>query len=230
MNEADAALMDRLGHRFRDRHLLEEALTHPSSLGRGRLDTYERLEFLGDRVLGLALAELLMTRFPSESEGALARRFAVLAQRDTLAGVARQLALGPHLRLAPAEEGTGGRDNPTNLADALEALIGALHLDGGFPVARALVARFWEPLLEHDLEPPQDPKTALQEWAQGRGLPLPSYRETGREGPPHEPIFTIEAEVRTEPPLSATASGRSKRLAERAAAETLLQQLKERGS
>lgn len=228
MNEADDALMDRLGHRFRDQGLFEEALTHPSSLGRDRLDTYERLEFLGDRVLGLALAELLMTRFPSESEGALARRFAVLAQRDTLAGVARQIDLGPHLRLAPAEEATGGRDNPTNLADALEALIGALHLDGGFAVARRLIARFWEPLLELDLEPPQDPKTALQEWAQARGLPLPGYREVAREGPPHEPIFTIEAEVRTDPPMHASASGRSKRLAERAAAANLLVILKER--
>ncbi len=213
-------LSDRLGHVFADAALLEEALTHPSAVSRERQRSYERLEFLGDRVLGLVLAELLFARFPDEPEGALAKRFAVLAQRETLTEVALSLSLGPELTLAASEEMSGGRDNPTTLGDALEALIGALYLDGGLAPAARLIRHFWEPLLEREVEPPQDAKTALQEWAQARGLALPRYREIERSGPPHEPVFTIEVGLAGLPPAIGT--GRSKRSAEREAAEMLL--------
>lgn len=223
--EGLSSLSERLGHAFADPALLQEALTHPSAVqGRERARSYERLEFLGDRVLALVLAELLFTRFPQEPEGALAKRLAVLAQRETLAEIALVLDLGPALRLAPSEEAGGGRGNPTALGDALEAILGALYLDGGKPAAEQLIRRFWEPFLEGAAEPPQDPKTALQEWAQARGLPLPCYREVERSGPPHDPLFTIEVSVAGEPP--AGAMGRSKRAAERAAAEALLAQVR----
>jgi ribonuclease-3 len=144
----------------------------------------------------------------------------VLAQRETLAEIALDIELGPYLILASSEETSGGRANPSAQGDALEALLGAVYLDGGMAPAEALIRRLWEPLLESAPEPPQDPKTGLQEWAQARGLALPRYREVGRSGPPHEPLFTIEVSVTGHEP--ATAPGRSKRAAERAAAEVLL--------
>lgn len=219
-DQAFSELMRRLGYRFASTALLLEALTHPSAVGRELARSYERLEFLGDRVLALVLAEMLYARFPNEPEGSLAKRLSVLAQRETLTEVALELELGQDLILAASEEMGGGRANPTTLGDALEALLGAIYLDGGKAPAEQLIRRFWEPLLERAAEPPQDPKTALQEWAQARGLPLPRYRETGRSGPPHEPTFTIEVSVTGHEP--AAAEGRSKRAAERAAAEVLL--------
>lgn len=219
-DDALPELMRRLGHRFVSPALLLEALTHPSAVGRERPRSYERLEFLGDRVLALVLAEMLYDHFPNEAEGPLAKRLSVLAQRETLTEIALELDLGRDLILATSEEMSGGRANPTALGDALEALLGAVYLDGGMAPAAALVRRLWEPLLELAPEPPQDPKTGLQEWAQARGLPLPRYREVGRSGPPHEPLFTIEVSVTGHEPASAT--GRSKRAAERAAAEQLL--------
>ncbi len=208
-----------LGHRFATPGLLRRGLTHPSAAARPG-DSYERLEFLGDRVLGLLVAELLWRRFPDESEGHMARRHAALVRRETLAEVARRIGLGEHLILARAEREAGEADNPALLADACEAVIAALYLDGGLEAARAFVEPSWTPLLEADLKPPQDAKTALQEWAQGRGLPLPVYRETRREGPPHEPVFTVEVFVEGRDPAEGV--GRSKRLAEQAAAERLL--------
>jgi len=222
-DDALPEVMQRLGHRFASPALLAEALTHPSVAGRERPRNYERLEFLGDRVLALVLAEMLYARFPAEAEGALAKRLAVLAQRETLAEVALEIGLGADLTLAGSEDMSGGRSNPTTLGDALEAVLGAIYLDGGMAPAEALIHRFWEPLLERAAEPPQDPKTALQEWAQARGLALPRYREVGRSGPPHEPLFTIEVSVAGQQP--ATAAGRSKRSAERAAAELLLERV-----
>jgi ribonuclease-3 len=219
-DDALSELMQRLGHRFASLALLLEALTHPSAVGRERPRSYERLEFLGDRVLALVLAEMLYDRFPNEAEGPLAKRLSVLAQRETLTEIALELDLGRDLILAISEDMSGGRANPTALGDALEALLGAVYLDGGMAPAAALVRRLWEPLLELAPEPPQDPKTGLQEWAQARGLPLPRYREVGRSGPPHEPLFTIEVSVVGHEPASA--AGRSKRAAERAAAEQLL--------
>jgi ribonuclease-3 len=217
-------LARRLSHRFKQPRLLREALTHPSAAD-GPTQSYERLEFLGDRVLALIVAALLLERFPEEAEGALARRLSALVRRETLAKVAGDLALGGYLVLAKSEQDAGASANPALLANACEALIGALYLDGGLAAAQAFVLPLWTPLLEAEQTPPQDAKTALQEWAQGRGLALPDYREVHREGPPHEPVFTVEVSIVGQPP--ARGEGRSKRLAEQAAAGRLLAKLGE---
>lgn len=215
-----------LGHAFARPELLTQALTHPS-MQQGRRsktsDPYERLEFLGDRVLGLVVAEMLFNRFPNEAEGALARRHAALVRREAVARVAGEIGLDIHLVLAKGEDDAGGRANPGILADACEAVIGALYADAGFAVAASFVRSRWEPMMEEALAPPKDAKTGLQEWAQGRGLPLPLYRVLGQEGPPHEPIFLIEVSV--EGVGSAVGRGASKRVAEQAAAGTLLEQV-----
>ena len=229
-NEAPPALADlsrRLGHAFAEPGLLYQALTHSSAAGSvGEVArSYERLEFLGDRVLGLIVADMLLDRFPGEPEGALARRHAFLVSREALAEVARALDLGAFLRVSRGEDEGGGRTKPALLADVCEALIGALYRDGGLQVARAFVAPHWSPLLDQDRTPPRDAKTGLQEWAQGRGLPLPAYREVAREGPAHDPRFTVAVTVGDLPP--AKGSGRSKRLAEQAAARQLLARLTE---
>ena len=217
------ALAGRLGHGFARPAVLEQALTHASAAQDSGGETYERLEFLGDRVLALIVADLLLERFPQEAEGPLAQRLADLVRRETLARVAQSIGLGAHLRLAKASDAGGERENPAILADACEAVIGALFLDGGLAAARGFVEPAWRPLLEEAQRPPQDAKTALQEWAQGRGLPLPEYRETERSGPDHEPVFTIEVSL---PKLGGeTGQGRSKRQAEQAAAERLLARL-----
>ncbi len=215
-------LASRLCHRFKRKRLLREALTHPSAAG-DPTQSYERLEFLGDRVLALIISDLLLGRFPEEAEGALARRLSALVRRETLAKVALGIDLGDHLILAKSEKEAGASENPALLANACEAIIGALYLDGGLAAARDFVLPLWTPLLEAEPTPPQDAKTALQEWAQGRGLALPEYREVRREGPPHEPVFTVEVSVTGQP--SARGEGRSKRLAEQAAAAHLLAEL-----
>jgi ribonuclease-3 len=227
--DSPQALARRIGHDFADPELLCQALTHSSVAGTDKRQgiSYERLEFLGDRVLGLIVADLLLARFPDEPEGALARRHAFLVSREALAEVARELGLGAFLRLSKGEAEGGGRHNPTMLADVCEALIGALYRDAGLEAARAFVAPRWEPLVRQDRTPPQDSKTALQEWAQGRGLPLPGYRELARSGPPHEPEFTVAAEVAGYPEAHGT--GRSKRLAEQDAATRLLERLQGEG-
>jgi ribonuclease-3 len=233
--ELAGALADTFGHRFVDPDLLREALTHPSASAPGagkpsrarpaaRQRGYERLEFLGDRVLGLVVADLLYNAFPQEAEGALAKRLAVLARKDTLASVATAAGLGAHLVLSKAEAQAGGRQNPTLLSDACEAVIGALYLDGGLAAAAGFIRRYWQPLMAAEARPPQDAKTALQEWAQGQGLPLPVYRTVRTEGPPHEPLFAVEVEVEGRPPV--TGAGRTKRAAEQAAAGTLLDRVK----
>lgn len=222
---AIAMLSERLGHRFARPELLALALTH-SSLSKARRDrheTNERLEFLGDRVLGLVVAEILIARFPTESEGDLAYRHAGLVRRDALAQVARSVGLGAFMRMSRGEDDGGGRDNPGLLADCCEAVIAALYLDGGFAVARRFIRDQWADMVEERRDPPKDDKTRLQEWAQGRGLPLPGYREVGREGPAHAPQFTIEVTVEGEAP--ARGSGASKRMAEQAAAQALLERL-----
>lgn len=218
-----AGLETSLGHVFSDKSLLLDALTHPSLAGvkggRG-VGTYERLEFLGDRVLGLIVAEMLYLTFPKEDEGALARRFAELVRRESIARISAAIGLGRHLRLAASEAGAGGRDNPALLADAGEAVIAALYLDGGLEAARRFVEPAWRPLMAEEISPPQDAKTALQEWAQGQGLALPAYTLLSTAGPAHEPRF--EVEVRVERHGKATGSGRSKRTAEQAAAAAIL--------
>lgn len=213
-----------LNYRFRDASLLADALTHPSRRAGGKVSAYERLEFLGDRVLGLVIAEVLLRHFPDEPEGDLARRHAALVRAETCAMVAQQWELQKHLQAASSEFTDGEITNTSTLSDAAEALIGAVYLDSDFVTVQAIVARFWAPLLNADLAPPQEPKTALQEWAQGRGLPLPEYREVSRTGPDHAPEFMIEVSVKGQPPQQA--SGTSRRAAEKAAAEKLLAAIK----
>jgi ribonuclease III len=229
---AEAARL--LGHDFARPALLAEALTHPSALpvgqkGRQRAwraaapRDYERLEFLGDRVLGLGVADLLWHRFEAEPEGPLTRRYSQLVRRETLAAVAIEIGLDRVIQLSPAETASGAARNPTILADVLEAVIAAIYLDGGFNAAFAFVERWWGPRLADMERPPRDPKTLLQEWAQGRGLPLPEYRLTGTNGPDHALQFTIAVRVAGHDEASATAS--SKRAAETAAAGALLERL-----
>lgn len=217
-----AALEHALGHRFADRRLLELALTHASA-GTGRLDDNQRLEFLGDRVLSLIVADLLYRRFPREEEGAMARRHAALVRQEALAEVARRIGIDRHLRTAGPEGSKRPREGAGALADACEAVIAALYLDGGLEAACRFVAQAWEPLIAADRKPPRDPKTALQEWAQARGEPLPRYAIVAREGPDHEPLFTITVTLKDG--RQATATGASKRAAEAAAAATLLGQI-----
>jgi len=223
---AAQALAAALGHDFRQPDLLREALIHPSVAPERRGGArfgYQRLEFLGDRVLGLVIAEWLLERYPDEPEGALARRLVSLVRAETLADIAATLGLGRFLTMSVSEAETGGRDNTATLADACEAVIGALFLDGGLDAARAFIRRHWDRYVARNLRPPQDPKTALQEWAQGRGLPLPRYEIVSRAGPDHGPTFEIRAVVSGLPP--ATAFGTSKRVAEKEAAARLLADL-----
>lgn len=219
------SLEARLGYRFKDIGLLALALTHSSTRGgRGApTPSNERLEFLGDRVLGLVVAELLYRRFGEEPEGDLARRHAVLVSRPSLSAVGARLQLGRCIAVSRGERAAGGTGAANILADTCEAVIGAMYLDGGLAPAAAFVAAQWSDLIDDASSPPKDPKTGLQEWAQGRGLSLPVYREVERHGPAHAPAFVIEVSL---PGVdSVTAVGSSKRLAEQAAAEQLLERL-----
>ena len=213
-----------LGHRFSRPELLREALTHRSALQiRSRRGvSNERLEFVGDRVLGLLVAEWLAERFPDEQEGDLGRRLAHLVSQPVLAEVADAIGLGAALSAAPGEVRAGVKRRATVLADALEAALGALFLDGGLDKAREFVRRAWDGAMRAQLAPPKDAKTALQEWSQARGLDLPSYVVASREGPPHAPAFVITVSVG-----GSTGTGRAgtKRAAEQAAATDLLRML-----
>ncbi len=216
----------RLGHDLATPQLLQDALTHPSLAGfRQRKKStmpYERLEFLGDRVLGLVIAEWLYEKFPEASEGELAKRHAGLVNRDALRAVAVEIGLGQHLRLAHGEEASGGRKNIATLPDAMEAILGALYLDGGLKAAQNFIHRFWQKDIAI-AEAPADPKTVLQEWAQGQGLPLPQYKVVEHSGPAHAPKFVIEVSVKGHAPV--TAEGESKRAAQKAAAALLIKQV-----
>lgn len=215
-----------LDYSFRRIELLDDALTHPGASqprsSRRRID-YERLEFLGDRVLGLVVADMLFTRFPLEKEGDLARRHAALVKGETVAIVANQLGLDQALIIARSEDAPQATATPTMLADACEAVLGAMYADSGLDAAARIVRKFWEPLMDMAATPPRDPKTALQEWAQGRGKPLPVYETVGREGPAHQPHFIVRVSVAGLEPV--TAAGTSKRAAEKAAATAMLEKV-----
>jgi ribonuclease-3 len=211
-----------IGHDFVRPDLLREALTHRSAVDRRRGRSNERLEFIGDRVLGLTMAEWLAERFPAEQEGDLGRRLAYLVSQPVLAVVAEECGLGSVLAVAPGEARAGVQKQATVVADALEAVLGALYLDGGLEVARAFVRRAWGSAMTAQVEPPKDAKTALQEWAQRRAMELPVYTVTGRSGPPHAPAFVVTVSVGQQ---SSTGTAGSKRAAERLAAEALLQAL-----
>jgi len=219
-NDGLETLQRRLGHIFKDPALFGRALTHTSVDAGGPSASYERLEFLGDRVLGLVVAEMLLKAFPEAAEGELAPRFNALVRRETVAEVARNVGVGPHLRLGAGEQQTGGRNKLAILADVGESLIAAIYLDDGLEAAAGFIHRQWGPILDRQIEPPRDAKTILQEWSQARGLGLPEYRETGRTGPDHAPVFTLDVQVSGHAP--ATGSGSSKRDAEQAAAGALL--------
>lgn len=220
LHDQVAGTEEKLGLTFQNKAYAIEALTHASMHGEGN---YERLEFLGDRVLGLAIADLLYTHFPDEPEGGLAKRHAALVQGTTLADIAREIELGDQLILSDAERQSGGALNDNILADCVEALLGAIYLDQGFPPCREVIKHLWGKRLTTLKKPPQDPKTELQEWVQSRGLPLPVYAIAGRSGPDHAPLFTIELTVEG---LSAVrATGPSRRQAEKAAAQIMIQQI-----
>ncbi len=214
-----ADLEARLGHAFADRDLLNQALTHMSG-SQKRLATYQRLEFLGDRVLGLAVSELLYRGFPDAEEGDLSRRLAELVRRETCAEIAEAWDVGPHLKLGLGERKSGGRRNQAILADVCEAVIGAVFLDAGFSAARGVVEAAYRDRIRVAKTAPRDPKTALQEWAQGRGLPPPVYREVERSGPDHAPSFRIAVTVTGVE--DADGHGASKRRAEQEAALAML--------
>jgi len=197
---------------------LEAALTHSST---GAADNYERLEFLGDRVLGLVMAQILFETFTAENEGGLAKRHAALVQGSTLAEIAREIDLGAFMILSDAERAAGGADNDNILADGLEALIGALYLDSGLPACHKAIEKLWSNRVSVMREPPRDSKTALQEWAQGQGLPLPVYEIIKREGPDHAPVFEMQVSVQGFSPQGA--QGSSIRAAEKEAASRLLE-------
>jgi len=214
-----AAFAARISHDFTDPSLLERALTHASATAPGGIDN-ERMEFLGDRVLGLVVADALMARFPAASEGEMAPRLNKLVRRETCAQVARALDLGSFLRLAPAEERQGGRDKTAILANAMEAVIAALYLDGGLEVARRFILAHWEDAFEEVAQVPRDSKTVLQELLHARGLSHPDYRTVERSGSDHAPVFTVEVDGGEAG--TARGQGASKRAAEQAAAAALI--------
>jgi ribonuclease-3 len=224
--EVSERLAETLGHRFARPELLVEALTHPSAAQRRKSrksegwHNYERLEFLGDRVLGLVIAELLWRRFPEEPEGDLTRRHTNLVRRETLAEVAAAAGLGEHVIIAGGDDAAAMRRRANLLGDLCEAVIAALYLDGGHEAAARFIRRYWEARVASTPEPPKDPKTQLQEIAQARGGALPSYRIAAAEGPPHHRVFTAEVTVGDWAP--AQGRGRSKRAAEVEAARSLL--------
>ena len=212
----------RLGHAFARPELLLRALTHSSLASASRPDN-QRLEFLGDRVLGLVMAEALLAADPDAAEGQLAPRYNALVRRETCAEVAGEIGLGDVLKLGRSETMTGGRRKAALLADGMEAVIAAVYLDAGFPAAKALVLRLWGDRVGRVAEDARDPKTALQEWAQARGMPPPAYEEVARTGPDHAPQFTIRARLRDG--AEAQAQAGSKRAAEQEAARALLSRL-----
>nr|WP_237072594.1 ribonuclease III [Pseudaestuariivita rosea] len=213
------AFADRIGHSFNRPDLLLRAVTH-ASISSATRDDNERLEFLGDRVLGLVMAEALLEADVNASEGQLAPRFNALVRKETCADVARQVGLGEVLKLGRSEMISGGRRKEALLADAMEAVIAAVYRDAGFDAAKAMILRLWGDRVTTVEADARDAKTALQEWAQARGQTPPDYVELKRDGPDHAPVFTIQA--RLDDGQAEIATAKSKRQAEQAAAKALL--------
>ncbi len=214
-------LEQRIGYRFKNSGYMEQALTHSSKSGTAN---NERIEFLGDRVLNLVMAHTLYEQFPADPEGSLAKRHSALVQGPMLAAVAITINLGDFMNLSEAERTSGGAENENILSDGMEALLGAVFLDGGLEPARDVIIRLWDKYILTHTDVQQDPKTELQEWVQARGLPLPAYEITGKSGPDHSPRFEIELSVQGYSPVSA--DGPSRRHAEKDAARKMLAQLK----
>ena len=227
-----SGLMEKLGHHFAKPALLQEALTHPSLSGskanrvKGHVSAYERLEFLGDRVLGLVIAHWLYGLYPQAKEGELAKRHAALVSRDALTKVADSFGLGAYLLLAHGEDAHAPRKNLAALSDAMEGLIGALYLDGGLSVAEAFIKKYWQEDIDV-ASAPADSKTALQEYAQAHGLPLPVYKVVEHSGPSHAPCFVIEGRLSGFDPVRA--EGGSKRETEKKVAAAMLEGIKNNG-
>lgn len=205
------------GHKFKQPKLLQSALSHTSL---ATSENYERLEFLGDRVLGLIMAHWVWESFPNDPEGHLATRFTGLVRREALADVARSIDLGSYIQMAPSARAEGAQKKDSVLADCCEALIGALYLDGGLKAAESFIKDKWADKLESGPKVRKDAKTRLQEWAQGRGLPLPLYEDVERTGPDHRPEFIVSVQI--EGFDAVEAKGLSKRDAQQAAADKLL--------
>ncbi|HVM37758.1 MAG TPA: ribonuclease III [Allosphingosinicella sp.] len=219
MNIADF-VTSRLGHRPRDPALFERALTH----GSASRDSYERLEFLGDRVLGLVIARWLYERFPNEPEGKMSRRYNALVARETCAEIGHEIGVPALVRLGRQAREDGANLSDNVVGDVIESLIGALLLEGGLETAERFIRSAWAPLVEEQRRAPEHPKSALQELAAARGLKAPEYELVSRTGAHHAPRFTVRVSV---PKLGeAEAEGASKQEAETAAAESLLEQLK----
>ena len=215
----------RLGYKFKNSSHLLEAVTHPSTSSPSRRDN-QRLEFLGDRVLGLVISDALLKQDGEASEGLLAPRFNALVRKECCAEVAEEIDLGSVLKLGRSEMLTGGRRKKTLLGDAIEAVIAAIFLDGGFEAAQKVVLHHWGRRISGVKTLARDPKTELQEWAQSCGFPPPKYSLISRKGPDHQPVFVIEA--RLDNGLSIEASAGNKRDAEKVAATTLLRKIRER--
>lgn len=218
------ALEETIGHRFKTPELLDRAMTHRSAAqGHTAEWSNERLEFLGDRVLGLVVAEAMLERFPLAREGELAPRLNSIVSRETCGVVGAALGIGDSLIIDAAERGTGGAAKPSLIANAMEAIAGAIYLDAGFPAAEKFILRHWKPALQAAAIAPRDPKSALQEIVQGQGRPAPVYLHGERTGPDHAPVFT--ATVVIEGVGDAVGQGATKQEAERAAARTLVEQI-----
>jgi ribonuclease-3 len=217
-----AAIEARVGHTFADPALLTTALTHVSALktARRRGDSYQRLEFLGDHVLGLIVSDMLYRTYPKANEGELSKRLADLVRKETCADVAKSLGLLEGIKLGQVGATADARLRTSVIGDICEAVIGAIFLDGGYPAAEQFVQRNWEERMRTLKRPSRDPKTVLQEWAQGRGLPSPVYREVERTGPHHDPVFRIAVDVPGLPPAEGV--GSNKRAAEKLAASAMI--------
>lgn len=213
----------RLGYRFRNKALLQEALTHPSTgntKNPDAINNYQRLEFLGDAVLGFVIAEALFKQFPQENEGALAKRQAVLVGGEMLANIAKKIGIEKEIIMSTGEENSGGRANNSNIENAMEAIIGAIYLDGGIAAVQKMVMRHWQEAVTAMETPPREAKTQLQEWMQAQGLPAPEYKIVKEEGPSHAPVFTIEVDIEGFPCIRASAT--SKKKAEKKAATQVI--------
>jgi ribonuclease III len=223
-------LEERIDYQFKDRKVLLEALTHPSmsTIDKGtglKSVNYERLEFLGDSVLSLIVTELLINNYPDEPEGKLAKRRAVLVSGATLSKVAKELHIGDSMIMTDGERNAGGQKNPRNLENTIEAIIGGIYIDGGMEEAKVFIVKHWLPLVQAMKIAPTNPKTALQEWAQKRGKPIPIYKVVSNHGPAHSPEFNVEVMVENLDPVQAR--GKSKKVAEVLAAVKILNIIKD---
>lgn len=223
MSGDTARLQALIGYTFNNTSLLHQALTHRSAQRTGVPFGYERLEFLGDRVLGLVLAEALLRQYPDEKEGAIAKRHAALVRQEALVAVAERLHLMEYITTSPNDRTTNAAAKASVQADVMEAILGAVYWDGGFAPAKEIVLRFWDEVLTAVNAPPIDAKSALQEWAQGHGLALPDYTLESHQGPAHAPQFTVTVKVGRNPAY--TGSGTTRKAAEQAAATAALKHL-----